>query len=737
MQAILRRDIRRPFAYAAAAALAALAWLIVRALPEMASPDVALSIFMIAVIGAGLLAGGAVALAVAAFGVATVDYLIPQAGTWKLPYTVQDTVSFFLFIVAAGAAAWLAQVARGATHARGRAKVLSARLSSDARHREALLELGNRALAGGSLEAISRDANSIITNVLDVKHCAIFELKGDGGPLVVSTSTGWEADTVEGLMMPVDADTQVGYALYARDAVIVSDADAEKRFTFPEALRDRGIRSGVATRIATAARPFGVVVACSTSPRTYDTEDVQFLRCVAAVLAGMYERKRLDAERAELAARDKANRVSAELETKRAAFLTHTATVFDAALDPEETLVSLARLAVPALAECAMVDFVSEDGHVCCIEVVDIDPTRREAAQALRRQAPGRRTSPLSRAIRTGQPVLLSQSRDRGTEAGSAREHEELMRVLQCRSLLLIPLVARGQTLGLLTLASRERLYETADLSIARELAARAAISLDNARLYREVQAASRAKDDFLAMISHEMRTPINAVLGWTAMLREHRFDGARAEYACEAIERSARAQARLLEQLLDVSRAVSGKLELHLAATDIARIVEAAIDAVRPDADDKKVRIAARIDRDIPMCQVDAERLQQVVVNVVSNAIKFSAEDGLVELDLRRDDGVVELRVRDQGIGITREFLPYVFERFRQAAAKPRGINRGLGLGMSIARDIVERHGGTIAAESDGEGRGSTFTVRLPLRLVAEPSLVASRVESTVEEKT
>jgi signal transduction histidine kinase len=306
------------------------------------------------------------------------------------------------------------------------------------------------------------------------------------------------------------------------------------------------------------------------------------------------------------------------------------------------------------------------------------------------------------------------------------------MKDLQCQSLLLIPLVARGQTLGLLTLASRERRFDPADLALAQELAGRAAMALDNARLYREAQAASRAKDEFLAIISHELRTPINAVLGWATMLRRHHLDEARAEYACNAIERSARAQAQLLEQLLDVSRAIAGKIDLHLAPAQVATIVEAAIDVVKADADDKKAQIESRLDRSVPLIMVDPERLQQVVINVLANAVKFSPEGGVVQIDLRHDERFAELVVQDQGVGIKREFLPYVFDRFRQVGGKENGVNRGLGLGLSIARDIVERHGGTITADSAGEGKGATFTVKLPLRATQEWTAVASRMSAT-----
>jgi signal transduction histidine kinase len=244
-------------------------------------------------------------------------------------------------------------------------------------------------------------------------------------------------------------------------------------------------------------------------------------------------------------------------------------------------------------------------------------------------------------------------------------------------------------------------------------------VALDNGRLYREAQAASRAKDEFLATVSHELRTPINAVLGWAAMLRNDHLDPSRADYACEAIERSARAQAQLLEQLLDVSRIVSGKLELRLAPVHVEAIIGAALDAVRPAADDKNVRIVTKIENGIPLLLADPERLQQVMINMLSNAVKFSPDDGVVQVELHRDDGFARIVVSDRGIGIKSEFLPYVFDRFRQGAS---GSNRGLGLGLWIVRDIVERHGGTVTAESDGEGKGSTFTVTLPLRAQAEP---------------
>jgi signal transduction histidine kinase len=681
-RAFFRREVRPLFAYAAAVVFAVLGWVLSQS---------------------------------------------PAAAAFSQPYVPAEVVAFGTFLVAALVVAWIAHGAGRTRAGWAQAEALAARLDAEIRRRAALLELGERALAGGSLDALRSDAATLTAAAIGVEHGVVLDLTS-ARELTVLTAVGPDAAGLEGLTLAVDVDTQVGFALHARDPVVVTDADVHTRFEMPSMLRGRGARSGVAARVSGTTGPFGVLVVYSTSARSYEPDDVRCVSGMAGVLGGVCERKRLETERQELTARDKSHRAAAELAFKRAAFLAQTATVFDTALEPDATLVSLARLAVPALAECAMVDLVHEDGHVRRVEVVEIDPVRRDAAQGLRRQAPDIRSeTPFSRAIRTGQPALLSRVHDREPEAaGVDPEHERLIRALQCESLLLIPLVARGQTLGLLTLASRERLYDAVDLSVAQDLSSRAAIALENARLYREAQAASRAKDEFLAMVSHELRTPLNAVLGWATILRECQLDEARTKHACDAIERSARAQARFLEQLLDVSRAISGKLELHIAAAEAAGILDAAIDAVRPGAQEKNVRIATQLDESIPALMVDPERLQQAIVNMLGNAVKFSPEGGVVEVELRRDERFVEIVVVDHGIGIKREFLPYVFDRFRQGGTGPGRANRGLGLGMAIARDIIERHGGTITADSDGEGRGATFKVRLPLRSAAEASNVA-----------
>jgi signal transduction histidine kinase len=232
----------------------------------------------------------------------------------------------------------------------------------------------------------------------------------------------------------------------------------------------------------------------------------------------------------------------------------------------------------------------------------------------------------------------------------------------------------------------------------------------------RDAEAASRAKDEFLATVSHELRTPLQAILGWSTLLREDRDDPALVGRALETIERNARAQMRLITDILDVARIVSGKLRLTPEPVDLRPVVGAAVETVRPTADARGVALEAALDDAGPFAG-DPARLQQVVWNLLSNAVKFTPPGGRVAVSLRRRGDAVEIVVRDTGQGIDPAFLPHVFERFRQADGSTSRAHGGLGLGLAIVRHLVELHGGTVRAESEGPGRGATFTVSLPAR--------------------
>lgn len=260
-----------------------------------------------------------------------------------------------------------------------------------------------------------------------------------------------------------------------------------------------------------------------------------------------------------------------------------------------------------------------------------------------------------------------------------------------------------GRQIGQFT--KRKRAEEEREDLLERERAARA-----------DSEKANRLKDEFLATLSHELRTPLNAVIGWSRMLRSGRLDPESASHALQVIERNAWAQKQIIEDILDVSRVITGKLQLKMAPVDLVTVVDGALDAVRPAMEAKEIKVETIIDAGLRMISGDADRLQQVVWNLLSNAAKFSPAGGKVEIQVSQTGGHVQIQVSDTGPGITPEFLPHVFERFRQADGSTTRTHGGLGLGLAIVRHLVELHGGTITVENRKECSGALFSLRLPL---------------------
>ncbi|MCU0541371.1 MAG: response regulator [Oscillatoriaceae cyanobacterium Prado104] len=308
------------------------------------------------------------------------------------------------------------------------------------------------------------------------------------------------------------------------------------------------------------------------------------------------------------------------------------------------------------------------------------------------------------------------------------------------RGWLAAPLTARdGKNLGVIQLSDKyEGEFGEDDESLLVQLAQAVSGAIDNAKLYEASQQANRMKDEFLATLSHELRSPLNAILGWTQLLRNRTFSPVATMRALETIERNARLQTQLIEDLLDISRIIRGKLTLNPSSVNLVSIVEAAVNTVKLAADAKAIEVQFAIadlaPQNVEVCEKkaifdssnvaqnprflvsgDPGRLQQVVWNLLSNAIKFTPRDGRVEIQLQRLEAQVELAVSDTGMGIAADFLPYVFESFRQADASITRNHSGLGLGLAIVRQLVELHGGTVSADSPGLERGATFTFRLP----------------------
>lgn len=408
-----------------------------------------------------------------------------------------------------------------------------------------------------------------------------------------------------------------------------------------------------------------------------------------------------------------------------ATFLDRVGKALISSRDYDETLFRIVELAVPQLGDWAAIDVV-EDGQLRRVALWHRDPKAlRDAFEAFNRSPPSlENRGGLGEVVRTGQPRMIShlsaEQLFSPTDDPARRAHLEALGLC---SVLAVPLSFQGRMLGVLSFSFSEsrRHHGQEDLELAVALADRAAIALDNARMFElatrereRAEEANRAKDEFLAVVSHELRTPLTAILGYCGMMRLGKLSEERRAHAFEVIDRNARAQAQLIEDLLDISRIVSGKLRLEIRETDPCEVLRAALEAVRPAAQAKGIQLEVEASAHGAL-HADPDRLQQVAWNLLSNAIKFTGPGGRVSVRLSREGEEISLAVADTGQGIPHGFLPFVFDRFRQADGSSKREHGGLGLGLAISRHLVELHGGTIQARSEGEGKGATFEVRVP----------------------
>jgi PAS domain S-box-containing protein len=476
-------------------------------------------------------------------------------------------------------------------------------------------------------------------------------------------------------------------------------------------LQELGLRSAIIVPITTHGRTLGAITfVAAESGRRYGPADLATAEDLARRAAIAIENARLYR--------------ATQLGEARNRFLAEATEALSSSLDYTATLQQVARLAVPTIAESAAVYRLEEDGALRLITLAAVDPKWEALARELDALLPlhvDHQDRTLPRVVRTGRSEVLSELPDavRATWSPTSRA-EEIMRELSVHSYMVVPLVVRGHVFGALALTTSAagRRLEPDDLALAEELARRAGLAIDNARLYREVNDASRLKDEFLATVSHELRTPLTAMLGWIHLLRKGQ--PAQVTRAVDTIERNAHAQARIIDDILDVSRIITGKLGLELGRVNLADILRAAVETVRPAAEAKAIDVNLELDPCAGETTGDAARLQQVAWNLLSNAIKFTPKGGRIDVQLARHGSDARLRVSDNGHGIRPDFLPHVFERFRQGDSTSTRAVGGLGLGLSIVRHLVELHGGHVTAESEGEERGARFTVTLPM---IEPS--------------
>jgi signal transduction histidine kinase/ActR/RegA family two-component response regulator len=336
------------------------------------------------------------------------------------------------------------------------------------------------------------------------------------------------------------------------------------------------------------------------------------------------------------------------------------------------------------------IELARSAGAILLTEEALADPRLDDLAEALTAQPPWSDIS-----------ILLFAGSDR-SEASLRTIHK--LEVLRNVTLLDRPIrTAAVVSTVRAALRGRQRQYELRDTLVA----------LQRARI--EAEHANRLKDEFLATVSHELRTPLNAILGWVAMLRQARFEPTRVASILEIIERNAKAQAQLIADVLDISRMITGRVKLEMTPVSLARVLCDAVDSIRPGAVARGIELHLDVDEG-PVASADPDRLQQVVWNLLSNACKFTPEGGRIEVILRADRSRATVTVSDTGIGISADFLPYVFDRFRQAEQGFTRSHGGLGLGLAIVKHLVEMHGGEVTARSEGPGKGATFEVRLPL---------------------
>jgi signal transduction histidine kinase/CheY-like chemotaxis protein len=394
---------------------------------------------------------------------------------------------------------------------------------------------------------------------------------------------------------------------------------------------------------------------------------------------------------------EQAARRQAEALGERHRFLAGANACLAVSLDYEANLREVCRLAVPAFAHGCFVHLRNAEGGMSLISAAHAEPG---GAAALEEQ--GRAfgdTEDFWQAIAARRPAL----QEPGSALGAA---------------LAVPLVARDRAVGMITFVGAPGAagFEPGDVELGRELAERAASAVDNAQLFAEARRLNRVKDEFLALLSHELRTPLGSALVWLELLRAESLEPS-ALRAVEMTHRSARQLAELIDQLLDMSRTVAGKLSIEKQPVELPALVEGVVAAARPAAEAKGVELAAEIDRSFHRLWADPNRIRQALANVVSNAIKFTPRGGRVDVTLEHAGSVARLRVRDTGAGIARDVLPFVFERFRLGDARSTRAQGGLGLGLTIAQYIVDQHEGTLRAQSEGPGQGSLFILDLPLR--------------------
>lgn len=514
-------------------------------------------------------------------------------------------------------------------------------------------------------------------------------------------------------VLPLSAAAPITDAIRTQKVIIVEGSDQilQRYPDLPRSDSDGEVGTIFALPFVVDGQAIGGLAVRFGSTQTRPIEDYDFILHVARTCSQSLERARLrDVER--LA------RAEVDAERRRLRLLAKASAVLNASLDASAIADALAHVIVPNFANFCVIHRQHHDGSIR-FKTLHNDPDKDSMLREFVETTSFWSGRFIQHSISLGKTVFLDNVEEQLFSNPTSKEeqrHLELLRALDIRSTISTPLIACGEHVGSFSVGTSSVRFQQSDVVFVEEIAQRTAMVLYNARLYHEAQEASRVKDEFLGVVSHELRTPLNAILGWARMLRTGAVREGAQPRALEAIERNASHQARLIDDLLDASRITAGKLRLDATIVELGQVVESAVQSVLPGATAKGIRVQTECESLSLPVFADANRLQQIVWNLLSNALKFTPKDGAIDVIVRREGDEAVMRIVDNGRGIRSDLIPHIFERFRQGDGTLTRNSGGLGLGLSIVRHLVEAHGGTVVAESGGPDLGSTFTVRLPI---------------------
>jgi signal transduction histidine kinase/DNA-binding response OmpR family regulator len=445
----------------------------------------------------------------------------------------------------------------------------------------------------------------------------------------------------------------------------------------------------------------------------------------------MQQQARRHADERVAMAEERAMRMAAEASSRRSAFLAHASKVLMGSLQLEEHARDLATLLVPFLADLSVITRLDEHGQPCQLEWAWAGSQPEPRAQPASEETIAEPLlSAMHQAIASRTTVTL-QAPCQAARAGSQPAPAPTFALTDFAA---IPLVVRDKVFGAIALGMGPsgRDFEPEDLALAHELAAGAAVAIDNTQLYRNIQEADRRKDEFLAMLAHELRNPLAPIRNAVHLLSTQTGDPAAAAWSVDVIQRQVTHLVQLVDGLLDVSRITSGKIQLRGETVDLAAVVAVAVETSRPLIDSKQHALHVRLPPEPVPVHGDAARLAQIVANLLNNAAKYTDPGGRIELTVSREGQHAALRVRDTGVGISSDLIGHVFDLFTQGQRSLDRSQGGLGIGLTVVRTLVEMHGGRVAARSDGWGKGSEFEVVLPVVLALPAAPAKSRSPRT-----